>query len=146
MRIYVYAALVAAVAGGLWFAYSLGQDAGEADERQKWQSEYLALQNELKAEREREQELVIEVQERAAEREVVYRDRVKVVEKSTGECMDRNIPDDVDRVLADAEGIREGSAGRGPDATDDQTGTPGPDVQGGDKSVPAVPGRDRQRQ
>lgn len=128
MKLYVYIALIAAVAGGLWYAYSLGRDSGEAEERSKWQAEYLALQDELKAEREREQEVIIEVQEREAEREVVYRDRVKVVEKSTGECMDRNIPDDVDSVLAAAEGVRESASGRGPDQAHDETGAAGPDV------------------
>lgn len=114
MKLYVYIALIAAVAGGLWYAHHLGYEAGEAEERVKWQDEKLALQDEVNAERDRKQELITELQQREVEREVVYRDRVKVVRKVVDECLDTRMPDDILRVLNE-DGVHSREAGLEPD-------------------------------
>lgn len=58
-----------------------------------------ATEREVAQYREREADLLAQLSEKEKQREVIYRDRVKVVEKTAGECVDAPIPDDVLRVL-----------------------------------------------
>lgn len=58
-----------------------------------------ATEREVAQYREREADMLAQLAEKDKQREVVYRDRIKVVEKTAGECVDAPIPDDVLRVL-----------------------------------------------
>jgi len=58
-----------------------------------------ATDREVAQYRENEANLLAQLSEKDKQREVIYRDRVKVIEKATGACVDARIPDDVLRLL-----------------------------------------------
>jgi len=84
MKVYAYLAVVLAACGILWGVYYLGG----SGEREK--SAELALEHARK-----ETALLEEVQKAKEQREVVYRDKIKIVEKASDACLDTAMPADV---------------------------------------------------
>src|SRR3990172_8108231 len=85
-----YLILAAVVGFGLWswWMYGLGVDSCRA------KATAAAL-----AHREREGELLSQLETAKSERTVVYRDRLQVVKEANDACLDTKLPADVSRVL-----------------------------------------------
>lgn len=64
-----------------------------------WEARGITTYKEVAKYRERETELLAQLNEKDKEREVIYRDKIKIVKEATGSCVDATIPDDVYRLL-----------------------------------------------
>ena len=86
MKIYAYLAAFLAFIGLLWGAVNYGQ----LIERNKATKAVIAYQ-------EREVKLLDKLEKAKAKREVIYRDRIKIVRKATDSsgCLDTRLPADV---------------------------------------------------
>lgn len=84
MKQYLYIAIIAGLIGSHWWMYHRGEQAEENRNN-------AAI---LKA-KEREDQLIAELEEAKSKREVKYRDRIVYVEKFVGECLDSPLPPDL---------------------------------------------------
>jgi hypothetical protein len=84
MKIYAYIAALVIVLGALWGVYHMGG----ADCRA---SAATAARESL----ERQNQLVMELDAANQKREVIFRDKIRIVEKSTDSCLNSILPDDV---------------------------------------------------
>lgn len=95
-RVYIALAVVAALLGSHWYVY----EKGKGRERDKAAAAALAF-------REKEQKLIAELDAAKQKREVIYRDKIKIVKESDDACLDAPLPADVDRVLRSLNGSPE---------------------------------------
>lgn len=87
-RLYVILAALIGLAGSHALAYHKGKDR----ERDKATAAALDF-------REREQALIAQLDEAKQKREVIYRDKIKVINAAADECLDRPLPDSILNLL-----------------------------------------------
>lgn len=87
-RLYVILAVLIGLAGSHAWAYHKGK------ERERDKATAAALDF-----REREQVLIAALDEAKQKREVIYRDKIKIIEAATDECLDRPLPDSILNLL-----------------------------------------------
>lgn len=88
MRLYIYLAAAIILVG----SHSAAVHYGRVYERDSVNASVRAYQTRINA-------LKSEVEAAKQQREVVYRDRIKIVDKTSGECMDVRYPDPVPDIL-----------------------------------------------
>lgn len=83
MNVYAIAAIILGLIGSHFWAYGMGKDACRIE------AEHAALEH-----REKENKLILELEDAKAKREVVYKDRIKVVQgvADPGGCLDAPFP------------------------------------------------------
>jgi hypothetical protein len=84
MKTYAYLIAFLAILGAGWGLYHMG---GAATREQASEAARMAS--------ERQAELVAELEQAKHKREVIYREKIKVIEASTDACMAANLPVDV---------------------------------------------------
>jgi hypothetical protein len=94
MKTYVIAATVLALVGLLFGAYRAGYSQGQTRAKFSYQQEALAL-------RDRENKLLLQLEEARKERKIVYRERIKLVRETKDVCLDRPVPESITRLLHD---------------------------------------------
>ena len=87
-RVYIALAIVAALLGSHWYMY----EKGKARERDKATAAALEF-------REKEQKLIAELDKAKQKREVIYRDKIKIIKEANDACLDVNIPDNIFNLL-----------------------------------------------
>ena len=81
---YAYIAILLAVLAALWGVYHMG-GASCRENASSAAREHLEAQNRL----------LSQLEDLKQSREVIYRDRIRIVEKSTADCLSVHLPDDV---------------------------------------------------
>ena len=84
MKAYAYAAILLALIGIGWGLHHLGG----ASCREK-------SANAAREHVEEQGRLLAQIEDAKQVREVIYRDKIRVVEKSTADCLDVRLPDDI---------------------------------------------------
>ena len=87
-RLIVISIVIAAIAGSWFDGYQHAQT--------KFEQQILDLKVKFM---ERQDELKAELRKKQQQRKVIYRDRIKVVEKATGGCLDAPVPDGIMRAI-----------------------------------------------
>lgn len=80
--------LIAAAVIGLVISHGVAYQKGKAREQDKATAEALAF-------REREQSLIAQLDEAKQKREVVYRDKIKIIKEANDACLDSTLPDNI---------------------------------------------------
>lgn len=83
-RGYLIAAAIAALIGSHWYAYEKGKD------REQDKAAAAAL-----AHREKEQQLIAELEQAKQKREVIYRDKIRIIKEANDACLDSPLPDNI---------------------------------------------------
>lgn len=92
IKLYAGLGLILLLGVSIWYVHSQSYRAGVNAERTEWQSQLLDVTRERDALRAKAENTIIEER-------VVYRDRIKTIQKSVNMCV---IPPDILGVLADA--------------------------------------------
>lgn len=87
-RLYILLAVLIGLAGSHAWAYHKGKE----QERDKATAAALAH-------REKEQKLIAELEVAKQKREVIYREKIKIIEAASDECLDRPLPDSILNLL-----------------------------------------------
>ena len=82
MKLYAILAALSLFMGSLWFAYDYGRD-----------SERLAQAKIIEKHRQKEADLIEELETAKANREVITRDRLKIIRQTIDECIIATIPE-----------------------------------------------------
>ena len=80
MKLYAILAALSLFMGSLWFAYDYGRD-----------SERLAQAKIIEKHRQKEADLIEELETAKANREVITRDRIRIVKETVDDCIARPI-------------------------------------------------------
>ena len=97
MKIYVIAATILAIVALLFGTYRAGVSQGKLATRSKYEQTALAY-------RDRENELLLSLEKVKKERNIVYRERNRVINTAKGDCLDRPVPESITRILYDTNG------------------------------------------
>ncbi len=97
MKTYVIAATLLAIVALLLGTYRAGYNQGKLVTRSKYEQAVLTH-------RERENELLLSLEKTKKERNIVYRQRHRIISKANGDCLDRPVPESITRILHDANG------------------------------------------
>ena len=87
-RVYIALAIVAALFGSHWYMY----EKGKGRERDKATAAALAF-------REKEQVLIAELDAAKQKREVIYRDKIKIIKEVNDACADSTLPEPIFNLL-----------------------------------------------
>lgn len=97
MKIYVIAATLLSIVGLIFGTYRAGYSQGKLVIRSQYEQAALAH-------REKENELLVLLRKAKRERNIVYQQRIRLISKASGDCLDRPLPEPIAHLLHNADG------------------------------------------